>query len=206
MTPHVMDIFNHGYSNQSSGVIPTTVEVYSVRSNAFDYNIMGNVYSKLDVSNPIEPFLLTHMGLRMHLLLLPGLYVDQFGSDRRPVISQGDLSGQVWNYNLLDRRLYSRKHYSLRDVLFFGVINFSVKDGIIRIANPCISIPLNCKDQQPGCIQSSENIHIPYFRQEMGPPVFNLRTSKDPERQNPSIEVAEKDLKVQGLQCIMSYL
>ncbi len=142
----VWDIFNCAGPPQSdclsyhSRVIPSSPRNYLHRSTLFD----DLDYS---VSNtPREPITLTHLGLRVRLLLIPAtelsnqLYVP-FGQYSGTVTThlRGSL-GVARSYNLMDRKAFYISAWDQRSTHFtvaFGILNF-VED------NDTVSIPRNC--------------------------------------------------------------
>ena len=66
----VLDIFNRSYVGSDSGLIPSSPEVYFNRRSFFDkYNRMSG--TELDQYTPVKPIILTHLGIRIPLLLVP---------------------------------------------------------------------------------------------------------------------------------------
>ncbi len=176
---HVLDIFNHGYRLFSKKLIPSTIMQYTNRSIAFDMP-GSEMASLLDKWQPVESIILTHLGVRLPLLLVPAL-----ATTEDKCIPYGDLSGEAQlhihsahsvsevKYQLLHKVIYTDMATLVADSLrknpneagpliaTFGVLNFTVNsDGSIVLPRECLSIPLDCGTVKAGTVSSSHSIKI----------------------------------------------
>lgn len=128
---NVLDIFNHGYwESDNNTLIPRTLAQYKMRSSTRVPVMSDNEISLLlNDWQPMEPITLTHLGVRVPVLLVPALrtfYTQEILPDRtrleRPFPARGSFSGsialymsvdgtyedisQMVYYNLLDLKLY----------------------------------------------------------------------------------------------------
>ena len=176
---HVLDIFNHDYRSASgNSLIPSTIQDYLHRSTAFDFP-GGDAGSLLDQWQPVEPIVLTHLGVRVPLLLFPSLRASSDADPGQQYFPKGDFSGNVTlyqykqGYNLLDKRIYaddeplSPEVRSINGddtnvplVVTFGVLNFSVEMGDIVLPHQGFSVPLDCGPISPWDVRPSYNIKI----------------------------------------------
>lgn len=225
---NVFEIFNHSYSGKYNRIIPTNVGQYSQRSPVFnvlpDSTTGDTIVSLLDRWSPTPPLLLTHVGLRMHLLLVPGLLCDMSVDSVSFVsedvfsrytyarnIAKGRFYGHYTLYDLLHRDLYSEKIpdraiisvNGLPPVITFGVLNFGMDDKHIVLPENCLSVPLDCGASKPGHVRPSDRVkvHLPLALQRHPVPVFQLHSTTKGENVIP-----EHDLGRHGLQLLTFYL
>ncbi|KJA13809.1 hypothetical protein HYPSUDRAFT_49592 [Hypholoma sublateritium FD-334 SS-4] len=168
---HVLDLFNRYYDG-SNTLIPSSPELYSTRRHGFDdpTEVSGSILNR---HNPLKPILLTHLGVRMPLLLVPALLSKSIID--KEYIPCGDLSGQYSvcftfgdssqenrYYKLLDRRLYVGNHanwWPIEDrkvspgdlIRNFGIFNFGADSaGDILIPQMCAALSFYWQDMGPG--------------------------------------------------------
>ena len=94
---NILDLFNWSYSYFDK-LCPTSLEFYFRRNPTFD-NTVESYGSKFDLYQPIEPMILTHLGLRISLLLVPTVLTQKDDVDYVPI---GDFSAKRGIQFLLD--------------------------------------------------------------------------------------------------------
>lgn len=211
---HVLDIFNHGYRNASGNtLIPFVIQDYLHRSTAFDFS-GGDAGSSLDQWQPVEPIVLTHLGVRVPLLLFPSLRTSSDADPNRQYSPKGDFSGSVTlyeyrkSYNLLDKRIYADgepfspessidegDHAPL--IVAFGMLNFKLDKGDIVLPYQGFSVPLDCGPISPGDVHPSDSITI---LKTVTAEVLQLKSTNKKNR------VSVRELGKHGMQLVILYL
>lgn len=220
----ILDIFNRGYTNRDT-VMPSSLKLYTHRKREFDSSD-GSTY--LDRFQLSEPVLLTHLGVRMTLLFVPGLAVPPEEKEK-PYTPRGSFSGQykvsiisrsessdiIFYYNLLDDRLYAdnlttipvmQHHVPRRQpIAKFAILNFFIEGG--DVCFPDLNIGLLLYAFIPGGIPSSLRITGPADNIVISagtPPIFRLTAKDDFDQGRHIIPVNELDKH--GMQLITLYL
>ncbi|KJA23124.1 hypothetical protein HYPSUDRAFT_40271 [Hypholoma sublateritium FD-334 SS-4] len=211
---HVLDIFNHDYRRPSGNtLVPFAIQDYLYRSTAFDFSGV-DAGSSLDHWQPLEPIVLTHLGVRVPLLLFPSLRASSDADLNQPYSPKGDFSGSVTlyqyqkSYNLLDKRLYADNEplspaTSIHEgdyaplIVTFGLLNFSVEKGDIVLPYQGFSVPLDCGPISPGDVHPSDSIKI---LKAVTAAVLQLRSTNKKNR------VSVGELKKHGIQLTTLYL
>ena len=215
---NIIDLFNRTY-DESNKILPQSIDLYSTRKDVFDAANQPTG-TLLDLYPPPEPIVLTHLGLRITLLLAPGVLTmldngKRYGpyggiAGKYDVFLHSDGGGQLkseYCYSILDRRIYSgdlpplpsntseyiRQHY----VVTFAIVNFGVEDNSIRLPGTCLALTLLCGGAKPGQVKSSDKICI-----TAGPPAIFKLHSYD----NKYGIFVKDDLRLHGLQLVTLYL
>lgn len=213
---NILDLFNRA-QDESNRILPHSIDLYSKRKDAFDAPNQPTG-TLLDLYSPPEPIILTHLGLRITLLLAPGVLTMFDNGKRYP--PRGGISGtydvffylddrsdRPHTYSILDRRIFSgdlppfpnniRKYIRQHYVVTFAIINFGVEDDNIHLPESCLSFMMLCDGAKPGYVKPSDNIRIP----AAPPAIFKLHPHKN------KYEVFPKDdLRLHGLQLVTLYL
>ena len=208
---HFLDIFNH--ASQGRNLIPRNVEDYLDRCSVFDRTDQG-LRSALHSSHPVEPILLTHLGVRIPLLLVPAFRADiykEYVPDESVVqeIRFADSRGDYHDYILLRDDHFAaiwidNLSIEIDDVLgldcyvvFFGILNFWTNNGSRSLWVPpnCMTIPIN-----PGLGPGSWKIGINTTNAEplAGPMVLSW-TDNDLPRNIDDNEIKRRGFRVQTL-------
>ncbi|KAF9482083.1 hypothetical protein BDN70DRAFT_971104 [Pholiota conissans] len=222
----VLDIFNWAGAppsmwSRATRILPTSPRYYLHRSTA-EYYYKG--------TRPMEPLALTHVGLRIPVVLMPGIGIDNRTPTYNPI---GDLTGTAnispidfkipTSYGILTKRTpsagadgpYNKDHYQLT----FAVFNFSATGfGKIFFMKTCMAICLLC-DEVSGKITPTGSIyplqtHTPItfdlkkrVKHEEGDQSLGGSQADDTFDGDPSHEAIDKDdLKGHGMQLINLYL
>ena len=212
---HILDIFNRT-QDESNRIVPNSIDLYARRKNVFDAPDLptGTV---LDQYSPPQPITLTHLGLRMTLLLAPGMLnmldrnkgFDAFGSisgTYKAFFYLDDHSDPHYCYNILDRRIFSeriprlpndtRKYLQQHYVVTFAIVNFGVEDENILLPENCLAFILLSNGAKPGKIKPSDD-----FRITAAPPAIFKLQHKDGKH-----ELHKRDLARNGLKVMTLYL
>lgn len=212
---YILDIFNRT-QDESNRIVPNSLDLYARRKKVFDAPDLptGTV---LDQYSPPQPITLTHLGLRMTLLLAPGMLnmrdinkgFDAFGSisgTYEVFFYLDDHSDPHYCYNILDRRIFSeriprlpndtRKYLREHYIVTFAIVNFGVEDENILLPENCLAFILLSNGAKPGKIKPSDNIRIT----AAPPAIFELH-HRDNKR-----DVHKRDLARNGLQVVTLYL
>lgn len=170
---YFLDLFNRGYKSTDK-LIPSSISLYMHRDNGLN---MSDVSTGTSVKQPPppEPILVTHLGIRITLLLIPALIVpgNAYLKPHRPY---GDFTGQIlcqWAkegseetvnvcFNMLDRNLDNTSKLPTVEgldsrilVYNFGVCNFGVDGNLILLPEWCFPLHLTCwKDGKMSIIKS----------------------------------------------------
>ncbi|KAF9475375.1 hypothetical protein BDN70DRAFT_924037 [Pholiota conissans] len=128
--PNVMDIFNWAGTREidssPSSLFPSSPSSYL--SSAQDLT--------LSTRFPIKPFTLTHLGLRVPMLVIPAISPANAALDYTPfgdyyatvdVFWASDHERLPYSYNLLDKKIFDQEGFALSEVRFqmmFGILNF----------------------------------------------------------------------------------
>lgn len=202
---HPLDLFNCTFPGNS--ILPSTLSGYRLRLNTFNCD-NGEVASILDMWTPIEPLMCTHIGVRLQVLLVPGLK-DVYKMPKW--IPKGKFSGtaDIWfhdmlyDYGLLHQNIFNSDNAACDNVgspppiLYMAVINFSVEDSIILFPKTCLAIPLDCGNACPGAVTQSDVIGIVQAGNVV---TFQFQSSDDGQT------VAMHDLELNGMQLVTLYL
>lgn len=208
----VWDIFNCAGPLQSdchsyhSRVIPSSPRNYLHRSTLFndlDYGVSNT---------PREPITLTHLGLRVRLLLIPAaelsnqLYVP-FGRYSGTVTAhlQGSI-GLARTYNLMDRKAFYTSTWDRRRsthvTVAFGILNFVEDNDTVSIPGNCLAFGFWFYNAFGGQLTSSKG-----RKQVMKtdkPIVFQLASNYTYSQYMSTID--KKDLKKEGMELMSLYL
>ncbi|KJA27585.1 hypothetical protein HYPSUDRAFT_862747 [Hypholoma sublateritium FD-334 SS-4] len=168
----VLDIFNHGYY-PSRKIIPATIDNYRIRSTTIYTPDFEGKLQQSQWQPPSEPIVLTHLGVRIPLLLVHALKVDRFDAQCVPV---GDLCGSIqmslsaayMHYSVLDKRIYvnglttggESDTSGVPLVATLGVLNFGAIDDNILLPRNCLFVPLDCGQIKPGTVRPYDNVKI----------------------------------------------
>lgn len=165
----------------TSRILPPSPEYYINRSTNEDLHL---------TAWPIEPLTLSHMGLRVSVILMPGRSTQDLISQRESV---GDFNATVHispvghsrdipiaTYHLLDHMISGRDGRKTNDACFqitVAVFNFTGSSDIIILPKTCIGIGLNCSEAA-GAVSSTGLIDTIETKE---PIVFDLcrRTTVD---------------------------
>lgn len=213
---YVLDVFN--CTEVSSSLIPSTPSAYIQRSTKVD----GWNFQK-----PIEPLLLTHLGLRIPILLMPSLQEDD---PRFQNVSMGAYHATVdfpkqWfiehtgAFHLLDKGLWVPKwtwtlsRTSTTDAnsnrtynMIFGILNFGGDKTDIEVPTTCLAVafwaPWNVE------LEPTSASVDRYRTQE--PIVFDLRERSTPSTNHvdhpSSHSIKQSELAVHGMKIVTMYL
>ncbi|KAF9472416.1 hypothetical protein BDN70DRAFT_998181 [Pholiota conissans] len=172
--------------------------------------------SYLSMGMPIEPLVLTHLGLRIPVLLMPALSTS--ASSCRSYQPIGDFSATVdiepieshhfpSVYDLLDKQISNTDgpHPAIADLyqISLAVINFSpavgdVEPGSLFIPETCMGIPILCKEKIE---KVGAGWDFPIYNIETHKPVvFHLKTNGDEH----SRVVHRDKLKEHGIQLLVN--
>ncbi len=157
----VIDLFNRGY-NRGEPLVPSSLESYRPQDD--DNRPDGSDGSTtLDYCTPVEPIILTHLGVRISLLLVPWLVIPHRSDAVENYVAKGALSAKVTvdppgypkafsphseKYLLCDSRLYSGNLDHLPDthryhICMTGIVNFGVDTtGHILLPEQCLALKL----------------------------------------------------------------
>jgi hypothetical protein len=214
----VLDILNWGGDlpssrSYTSRVLPSSPRHYVNRSS--NHN--------LDLGAPAEPLTLTHLGLRVPVILMPGIW-NRIGTSRHD--SVGDYNATVnispvgWyndipttNYYLLDHRIAGADGWKSSTLyqLTFAVFNFATDRNFTSIRKTCIALGLRCKEAA-GDMSNAKRIGIIRTNE---PIVFEL--NKRTPQTDGSLDDSDKEsedlwsirtdqLEKHGMQLISLYL
>ncbi|KAF9474273.1 hypothetical protein BDN70DRAFT_325292 [Pholiota conissans] len=190
-----------------SGMLPTNPQWYLKRS----------THPDLSLGIPIKPLLLTHLGLRVPVILMPALSA----SSQSPYSPIGDFSATVnikpvepnlyhSFYNVLDKKITNidgpNPNVPGSSQITLAVVNFkqAVEDesepGSIVIPETCFAIPIEC-------LQTMERVVIGWDFDIRGieihePIVFHLKTKN----RRGSREVHRDRLKEHGMHLVSVYM
>lgn len=214
---NILDLFNRSYSYFDT-LIPTSLEFYFRRNPIFD-NADGPLGSKFDLYQPIEPIILTHLGVRMSLLLVPTVLtleddaqysaIGDFSAKRGIQFLLDDSSTATYVYNFLDRRLYARnptirtpEHKSIKPAVFMsvGILNFGTDnfDNIYIPREACAGLRLYFPNIGPGYMVPSDNSELTIAP---GPLIdFQLKSALD------KYTIPKRNLKQHGFTLINTYM
>ncbi|KAF9482060.1 hypothetical protein BDN70DRAFT_853982 [Pholiota conissans] len=155
----IFDLFNWAGPDRASSastILPTRPQQYLHRSSTI-------MLQKYDM-RPVEPLALTHMGVRIAVVLMPGLSIDDTISHFEPI---GDY-GAVVNISPTTRRIPSAYHlldtsvsghdssddeHPMRHQYTFAVFNVQHSTQGVFIPQTCIAILLRC-DEDAGNVTS----------------------------------------------------
>lgn len=204
-----LDIFNCSL-DEANTILPSSFSQYCSRSTAFDCN-NEHGSSTLDLWTPAEPLLCTHLGVRLQVLLIPGLLRDAYG--QKTPTSKGNFhgiarvilcNGSNYIYSLLDKDIFTKNDTGQRfqDPLHINrictaVMNFTVKGNAVMLPETCLAVALDCGATSPG---SAEQSDFKRARQVDSVVPFQLQSKNGESR------VAMKDLVRNGMQIITVYL
>lgn len=209
---NILDVFNHGYK-PSNKLIPISINQYVSRSSDFDVSDYQTP-SPLDSWQPPEPIIYTHLGLRVSLLLIPGVELPRppYPHSLPRYTTLGDFSGTIrlspiytnTTFFLLHKDIYFDKHrYSgnepraMPSIVSFGVLNFSMStDGAVILPDLCLALPLNCGGKTHNVGPSDVTTIVPTRK----PVVFQLKSSRD------TNWIPQCMLGTHGMQLITLYL
>ncbi|KJA16365.1 hypothetical protein HYPSUDRAFT_293607 [Hypholoma sublateritium FD-334 SS-4] len=224
---HVLDLFNHAYwGAPQNRLLPVRILQYFYRTHHFDpYTRDGRAASLLDRWQPLEPIVLTHLGVRIPLLLAPALKLPA-DAERCEFVPKGEfyasISLDIWsdtegtvvscdNYNVLDARIYEDRHLEAqsdymrstitRQNITFGIMNFGM-DGdnvLLPQEQQCFSVMLDCGLIPPGHIYPSDNSNI-HIVPTHGAPIFQFGSSRGTYR------IPRGELERHGLQLVTLFL
>ena len=214
---NVLDIFNRSY-NDGDSLLPSSVESYQHRLAQWDVPDGG---TSLDKYQPLDPIIITHLGVRIPLLLAPGLVVKRVAEewDYPP---KGALSAKVpstalsrktgkkvpLDTLLCDNRLYTGGLTNLGTadavmlpegvphIHMLGIINFGIdnKDYIL-LSEQCFPLSLNWSGLQEGNFTPSGTVMI-----NSGVPLhFCLKSTI-------GFKIHKAELENHGMQLISLYL
>ena len=215
----ILDLFNRSY-NYFDNLIPKSLEFYFRRNSAFDnLNTNGIWGSSFDLHQPIEPIVLTHLGVRMSLLIVPTVLtleddeeysaMGDFSAKRGIQFLLDDLSTATYVYNFLDRRLYSRnptirtpEHKSIKNAVFMsvGILNFGAdSSGNIYISREkCAGLRLYFPNIGPGSMVPSDSSKLTIAP---GPLMdFRLESARD------NYTIPKSDLEKHGFALVNAYM
>ncbi|KAF9482087.1 hypothetical protein BDN70DRAFT_481306 [Pholiota conissans] len=151
---NVFDIFNWACDIPSpwsaiSSLLPSSPQHYLYRY----------AYMQVDSMRPIEPLTLTHLGLRIPILLMPAISLDDLNASHAPI---GDYYATVditpikfWEdelrartYTLLDKRISGPDGRNPLGgfQMTFGILNFGGDENSIQIAKTCHAVGLSCQE------------------------------------------------------------
>ncbi|KAF8179243.1 hypothetical protein BJ912DRAFT_644507 [Pholiota molesta] len=191
----------------TSAVLPTSPKWYISRSSA----------TNLAPERPIEPLTLSHLGLHVQVLLMPGLSILHTELRRNPI---GDYTAIVdislpryyrrkipTTYNLLDNGISGQDGWKNNKGQFFqmsfAVFNFAGSRNIISIPKTCIALVLEC-DEPAGEVSKSGRFNI--IRTEK-PVVFALsREIANSDMDYWSWKIQTDELRKHGMQLTSLYL
>ncbi|KAF9472034.1 hypothetical protein BDN70DRAFT_998363 [Pholiota conissans] len=126
--------------------------------------------NKLDLNYKmrlLEPLTITHMGLRIPVLLMPGISIDVVEmSNLRPIgnynaiVNMSPMGVMPSTYHLLDRRISGCDGPKTQGWYQCTFAVFNIEQGArgISIPEACIAIPLRC-DEDAGKVTSTGSIH-----------------------------------------------
>ncbi|KAF9478349.1 hypothetical protein BDN70DRAFT_994259 [Pholiota conissans] len=149
----ILDLFNWcGLdASSSSYLLPSHPQQYVSRSSS------RAIY--LEFIRPLEPLTLTHAGIRLPVLLMPGVSVkdsnQEFGIKGNytamvNISPLGPLSEKPTTYRLLDSRIFGVDGPMTEDrtvqQVTFAVFNIQLYTSGLYIRQPCIAVPLLCRE------------------------------------------------------------
>ncbi len=213
---NVLDLFNRNYEH-GENLLPSSLESYQHR---IFYNHDHNGGTLLDDYLPLTPIISTPLGMRISVLLVPGITTDT--EDKEKYAPKGVFSAKVpvtffdetdakFNVcvHLFDSRLYAReglaslcaacsaKLPSRMDVIsMMGIINFGAdNDGHILLPERCFALRLTWNGLQQGnFFPVGKAAILPGI-----PATFMLNSKKE-------LKVAKADLEKHGMQLVSWYL
>lgn len=207
----VWDIFNCAgplqseFHSYSSRVIPSSPKHYLQRSvlfNDLDYGVSNT---------PREPITLTHLGLRVRLLLIPAV---EYSS--QPYVPFGQYSGSVTvhfqktdrptrTYKLMDREAFYNSSWDRRNThvtVAFGILNFVEDNDTVSIPGNSLAFGFWFYNALGGQLSSSKG-----RKQVMktGRPIVFQLAYKHLYSHYMSV-IDKKDLKKEGMELMSLYL
>ncbi|KAF9478352.1 hypothetical protein BDN70DRAFT_895763 [Pholiota conissans] len=185
-TEYVLDIFNWAgefwRESQITRLLPSNPKFYLHR--------LSTEFLTSQLA-PMEPLTLTHLGLRIPIILMPGISLDDTLkydpiSDYATMVT---ISPTKFNqdipttYGLLDKKIYQspRGDGRIEDQdrcyqMTFAVFNFFAKQTHILLPHTCVAKGLHCTET-PGNVTTSGQIFIEHTSV---PIIFNLRRITKP--------------------------
>lgn len=219
----VLDIFNHSYANSPRNrLMPAHILQYFYRTYHFDpYTRDSGMGSLLDKWQPLEPITLTHLGVRISVLLIPATrFTEPPKGKDRDFTPKGAyharLTLDIWSdtenlmistnyFNLLDSRLY-KSNKSATPIgepasATFAIMNFGMDhdDIILPQMQGCFSVLLDCGNIAPGMVRPSDSINIQIIPTRDAP-IFKFDSGADMDR------IPVNDLDNHGIQLVTLFL
>lgn len=213
-SPNVLDIFNWAGElpvpwKRISSILPSRPHQYLCRA--------PNI--QLDEVRPIDPVTLTHLGLRISVLLMPatsienihpsdyihlGRYYSIVNINPRETTDDQQIPK---TYNVLERRIVSRKDGWISETQFhltLGVLNFAGDETSIHVPKTCLAVGLRCEEEAGRVttlgLVTKIDTHAPI--------VFDLgcKTSQHEEDANKDYRIERDKLGYHGMQLVTLYL
>ncbi|KJA23039.1 hypothetical protein HYPSUDRAFT_40166 [Hypholoma sublateritium FD-334 SS-4] len=212
---NVIDLFNRTY-DYGDRLLPSSLESYNYRSAWHDDPNGG---TRLDNLQPLDPIILTNLGVRIPILLTPGLATDAV--DDRKYVPKGDLYGKtsftyisragtkrVINILLLDSKLYAGDITNLRAtrpvalpdgalaICMLAIVNFGVDtSGHILLPEQCFALDISWDGLQSGIFSPPGSVEI-----RAGAPANFLLKSKK------GFKIHKDEVEKHGMQLVSLYL
>ena len=212
---NVIDLFNRSY-DYGEKLLPSSLESYQYRT---DWHDNPNGGTQLDKYRPLDQIIPTNLGVRIPLLLVPGLVTEV--RDDKDYTPKGDLSGKtsfryysqtgsekLLHFLLFDRRLYSKDLTSLlasnsivlpdgtRHIIMLGIINFGVDTtGHILLSSQCFGLDITWDGLQEGRFSAPENVEL----RAGGAAQFVLESKK-------GFKLSKDELEDHGMNLVSFYL
>ncbi|KAF9476046.1 hypothetical protein BDN70DRAFT_882958 [Pholiota conissans] len=217
---HSLDLVNFGYrqmdaifSPSKSVLLPSRPDQYLLRVNVL-----------ITWPLPSTPVTITHLGLRVTVLLMPGcsknispLRLRPLGGYHATAAVQFVRSGIPESksiFNLLDASIYTesqdRNHYlDSWDIVFFGVLNFLERPSTVDVpdGNVCFAKPLLFKNEYVDLetlVFRTPSQHQVLFTKQ--PVAFQLRSTNGEDDSGAGIKIPKNELRKHGMYLRTMYL
>lgn len=217
--PRILDLLNRGYKLRDS-LVPSDIKQYLHRHPGFDKN-----GALLDLFSPAKPILVTHVGLRISLLIAPGLSVSATEL-YKPFVPCGDYSAQhevtmhspsetfTVCYNILDKRLFTEPVESFPHIIpegsavdtdhrikNYGIFNFGSDGNTINLPDICCAVQLWCdRGDHAAIIESPSDPADTIYLAGSRPAFLTLQT--DPQKDT----IPKANLEKHGMRLLTMYL
>ncbi|KAF9482048.1 hypothetical protein BDN70DRAFT_480296 [Pholiota conissans] len=220
----IVDLFNWAGRDASSisNILPASPRQFAYRSSSL------HLRRDLQFHKPCEPLTLTHAGIRIPILLMPGISVRNEHSAFKPVgefTATANISATVddehipTTYHLLDSRVSMKDGRGkvivedgikvLAHQYTFAVLNAEMNVlGRIRIPQVCIAVPIACSEKAGSVTDMGNFTRI--FTQ--APVVFKLLRKRLPQALSYSelhfsgVDLALDALESHGMQLVVKHM
>ncbi|KAF8173904.1 hypothetical protein BJ912DRAFT_1147675 [Pholiota molesta] len=151
----VFDMFNWAYDLPS----PQWTSISSLLPSSPQHYLYRYSYIQVESMRPIEPLTLTHLGLRIPILLMPAISFDDPPASHNPI---GDYYAivdiapiKLWEdelrahtYTLLDKGISGPdgRNNQGNFQMTFGILNFGGDESNIHVAKTCHAVGLSCQE------------------------------------------------------------